>query len=140
MPNSNNEGKSPTVFDTIKALSATRPLTYQELVDDNLPYEPFLINRAFSLFEDTVLAAALMNERSQLSKDMQATFYIHSLRPRKRFEKWPKLLEDDTAKIIAQYYGMSLREAKLSGNLHTKEEIQRMRTVLKDGARPSRFR
>lgn len=140
MRDSNKTPKAPSIFDTIKAVSSTRPLTFQDLVQDNLPYDAFMVNRAFSLTEDTVLAAALMNERPHLDKEMQATFYIHTLRPRRRFEKWPKSLDDATAKIVAQYYGMSVREAKLSATLHTKEEIKQMQQVLDEGARPSRFR
>ena len=93
------EPKKPTVFDTINALSATRPLTYQDIVEENWPYEPFMINRAFSLSEDTVLAASQMNERPYLDKDVHAAYYVHALRPRRRFEKWPKLLDDADAKI-----------------------------------------
>jgi len=132
--------KKPTIFDTINALSSTRPLRYQDIVERNLPYEPFMINRAFSLSQDTVLAAAQMNERPFLEKDVHATYYIHALRPRRRFEKWPKLLDDPEATIIAQYYGMTMREAKLHLRLHTKEQVNAMRRVLEDGARPSRYR
>lgn len=134
------EPKKPTIFDTISALSSTRPLTYQNIVEQNWPYEPFLINRAFSLSEDTVLAAAQMNQRPTLSKDMHATYYIHSVRPRRRFEKWPKQLDDHEASILAQYYGMSLREAKLHLHLHTKETLHAMEKMLADGARPSRYK
>lgn len=134
------DAKKPTIFDTIKALSSTRPLTYQELQEGNCPYEPFMINRAFSLTEDTVMAASLINERPQLDKDMQAVFYIQTLRPRRRFEKWPKLEEDPEIQVIAQYYGISKREAKLSAHLHTKEQLSVMREVLADGALPSRIR
>jgi len=134
------ELKKSTIFDTIKAISSTRPLTYQDLQDENCPYEPFMVNRAFSLTEDTVLAASMMNERSHLDKDMQAEFYIHTLRPRRRFEKWPKNLTDADATTVAQYYGMSVREAKISSHLHTKEQVEAMRKVLEEGARPSRFR
>jgi hypothetical protein len=136
----NNESKKPTIFDTINALSSTRPLIYQDLVEENLPYEPFMINRAFSLSEDTVMAAAQMNERPYLDKDVHALYYVHALRPRRRFEKWPKLLDDPDAKVISHYYGMSLREAKLHLRLHTKEQVNSMRRVLEEGARPSRFR
>lgn len=135
------ESKKPaTIFDTINALSSTRPLTFEELHERNYPYEPFMVNRAFSLSEDAVRAAALMNERPHLDKDMQATFYIHTLRPRRRFEKWPKGLKNDEVEILAEYYGMSLREAKLHANLHTKEQYAVMREVLEQGARPSRYR
>lgn len=132
--------KKKTIFDAINAVSGVRPLTYQDMLSEGLPYEPFMVNRAFSLSEDAVRAAALMNERPHLDKDMQATFYIHTLRPRRRFEKWPKALTDDDVSVIAQYYGMSQREAKLYANLHTTEQYAEMREVLADGAQPSRYR
>jgi len=132
--------KKPNIFETISALSSIRPLTYRDIREQNLPYEPFLVNRAFSLSEDSVRAAALMNERFYLDNDMQATFYIHTLRPKRRFEKWPKQLNDEEVTLIAQYYGISLREAKYHKNLHTKEQITAMKEVLKDGARPTRYR
>lgn len=135
-----SEPKKKTPFDAINAVSSVRPLTYHDLQSEGMSYEPFLVNRAFSLSEDAVRAAALMNERSHLDKEMQATFYIHTLRPRRRFEKWPKELKNDDISVVAQYYGMSQREAKLYANLHTKEQYAEMREVLAEGAQPSRYR
>lgn len=130
--------KKPTIFDTINALSSRRPLTYRDLTEQNLPYEPFMINRAFSLSEDAVKAVAQLNLRPDLPKDMHAAYLVQTLRPRRRFEKWPKSLEDAETTLIAQYYGMSKKEAKLHLCLHTKEELDRMQRVIDDGARPSR--
>lgn len=132
--------KKPNVFDTIKAISATRPLTYQQIEEKRCPYEPFIVNRAFSLHEDTVKQASVMNQRPQLEKSEQATYYIHSIRPRHRFKEWPKLLFDPEIAIIAKYYGMSPREAKLSAHIHTNEQVKVMRKVLDEGASPSKFR
>lgn len=128
----------PSPFGTIKAISETRPLTYQDLEEKDLPYEPFLVNRAFSLTQDTVLLAALMNERSFLDKDVQATFYIHTVRPRKRWEKWPKGIEDKEVRTVAQYYGMSMNEAKSTVGLHSPEQLEAMQKVLDSGATPKR--
>jgi len=127
-------------FTTIKHLSETRPYSYKDIQEAGLPYEAFLVNRSFSLTEDTVLAASLMNERSFLSPDIQATFYIHAIRPRRRFEKWPKCLVDADMTTIAGYYGMSVREAKSHAHLHTPEQLVAMQKLLDDGAKPSRFR
>lgn len=132
--------KENVTFKAISALSSIRPLTYQDIVEENWPYEPFLINRAFSLSEDTVKAAAQMNEHPTLTKDMHAAYYIHSVRPRRRFEKWPKLLDDPEVTIIAQYYGMSIREAKLHLHLHTKEALRAMQKSLAMGGQPSRYK
>ncbi len=132
--------KKPTIFDTIKAVSATRPLTYRQIEEKRWPYEPFMVNRAFSLHEDAVKQAAVMNQHSQLGKAEQATYYIHSIRPRHRFATWPKLLSNPETAIIAKYYGMSSREAKLAAHIHTTEQVKVMQTVLDGGAGPSKFR
>ena len=129
----------PKPFATIFAISGKRPLTYADLMAEGMPYETFLVNRAFSLSEDSVLAASIMNQRPHLDKEMQATFYIHSLRPRRRLDAWPKALVDEQDKVIAAYYGMSLREAKLHRHLHTEEQLESMRVALEGGGRPSRF-
>lgn len=130
----------PTIFNTINALSEKRPLNYQaDIVNRNFPYIPFMVNRAFSLSEDGVLAAAEMNQRSHLPHEVQVSFYVHSLRSRRRFAKWPKKLKDDPeVLLLAQYYGMSKREAKLHRHLHTVEELKTMTKTLRDGARSSR--
>lgn len=139
-PKGNPEPKKKTVFDTIRTVSSVRPMTYQRLREEGFPYEPFLVNRAFSLTEETVRMSALMNERSWIDTDMQATFYLHALRPKRRFEQWPKSLTNDETTTIARYYGMSIREARLQHHLHTTEQIAVMKEVLEQGARPSRYK
>jgi len=129
----------PKPFATIFAISGKRPLTYADLDAEGLPYETFLVNRAFSLSEDSVIAASTMNQRPHLDKEMQATFYIHALRPRRRFDAWPKAIVDEQAKIIGAYYGMSIREAKLHLHIHTEAQIETMRETLEGGGKPTRF-
>ena len=125
--------QKPSPFGTIKAISETRPLTYQSLVDAGLPYETFLVNRAFSLTADTVLIAAMLNERSHLDADVQALFYINTIRPRKRWEKWPKGITDKRVTIVAKYYGISEREAKLSMSLHSEDQLSTMEKAISEG-------
>lgn len=131
--------KKPTIFAVIQALSSQRPLTLTDLAEIGVPYEAFMVNRAFSLSEDTVLIANHMNLRPEIPKEMQSLFYIHAVRPRKRFEKWPKQVSEEEVELVAQYYGMSCREAKLSLHLHTSEDLAAMRDVLATGASPSRI-
>lgn len=117
-------------FKAITAISETRPLR----VDDVLHhYDPFLTNRAFSLDQETVMLAAHMNERWWISKEMQIAFYLNTVRPRRRWSKWPKALTDERIDIIARYYGMSQREARIHSPLITDEQIEQMRTVLGEG-------
>lgn len=131
--------KKQTIFTTIKALSETRPLEYSDILDQNMPYEPFMVNRAFSLSEDTTIAASIMNQCGHLDKDQQATFYIHTIRARRRFEKWPKTLDQDDVNTVAKYYGMSRREALLHVRQHSDDQLTAMRDVISQGAEPSRI-
>jgi len=121
--------KKNNPFDVVNALSEIRPLTYQEL-EKKGNYDTFLVNRSLSLSQDTVLTSAIMNERSHLDKDIQATFYINTIRPRRRWSKWPKQRDIEKSTIIANYYGMSVREAKLYSDMHTEEQIEKMKKML----------
>ena len=132
--------EKPSPFTAIKAISAQRPLKYADLVAMNAPYEPFMVNRSFSLTADTVLAASMMNQRGHLGKEEQATFMIHTVRPSKRWNPWPKTRKEENIKVIALYYGYSIREARHAESLHTTEQITAMSKVLADGARPSRVK
>ncbi len=129
----------PTPFTTIRALSETRPFTYANAQEQGWPYDQYLINRAFSMTEDTTLIASMMNERSHVSNEMHAAFYVTTVRPRTRFEKWPKAKEEEEVILLCNYYGMSPREARLSLGLHTDSQMTEMRQLLQDGGRRSRY-
>lgn len=133
-----NAPEKPTPFTTIRALSETRPFSYAEAQKNGWPYDQYLINRAFSMTEDTVIMASMMNERHFVSNDMHAAFYVSTVRPRKRFEKWPKGAEEEEVKLLCNYYGMSPREARLSVGIHTDSQLAEMRQLLQNGVRRSR--
>ena len=48
-------------------------------------YPPYIINRCLSGHLDCILFANEMNKNHQLSKDMQYSFYLNTLRKKKRF-------------------------------------------------------
>lgn len=137
-PQSTTAPKQLSPFDTISKISETRPISFKQLEETGHYYDTFLVNRAFSQSEDTVLVAALMNERSHLDKDIQAAFLISTIRPKKRWGKWPKVNKDEREQIVANYYGMSLREAKQSVHLHTPEQLTKMEKIIEAG-KVSRF-
>lgn len=128
----------PSLFTTIRALSETRPLTYDDIVGEGWPYDTFMINRAFSLSQDTIILAAMMNERGRIDNAMHAAFYVATVRPRRRFETWPKELKDEEITLLVNYYGFSPREAKLHLGLHTEEQLTEMKHLLQDGVRFTR--
>jgi hypothetical protein len=66
--------------------------TKQNLIDEDpsleKEYAPYIINRCLSGQVDTVLFANEMNLNHHLDKDMQYSFYLNSIRKRRRFSPW----------------------------------------------------
>lgn len=75
-------------------------------------YLPFVVNKCFSYFPETVLHASLMNSYSFLDKKLQYDYYIHALPKKKRFSKWIKPENDDKLTMIKEVYGYSDRKAR----------------------------
>ena len=97
-------------------------------------YTPFIVNRALSYFEDSILAANMMNERPGLDKKLQALYLLNITRPRKRFSQWLKAdkVSEDVLDI-AEYYGCSQRHAKTLVSLHTPEQMSEIQRRLEKG-------
>ena len=53
-------------------------------------YPPYIINKCMSHHLDTVLYANEMNMKHDIPSRLQYDFYIHIVRPRKRFSPWGK--------------------------------------------------
>ena len=75
-------------------------------------YPPYLVNKAFSQFADTVRIANEMNIHHQLDKKLQFDFLINIIRSKKRFSKWAKKQDDEILELVMQHYGYSYEKAK----------------------------
>lgn len=85
-------------------------------------YSPFLVNRAFSQFADSVLQANFLNIHSFLPKQTQFDYLFHSVRKRKRFSKWPKKNKLNILPFIVAYYECSIKEAEMYEKLLSSED------------------
>lgn len=102
-------------------------------------YAAFIINRGLSYFQDTILYANAMNERSHLPAKMQFDFLRHTIRPMKRFSKWAKRADDTEAvSIIMTEYGYSSDKARDVINLFTDEAIREMKARQDQGGTGSK--
>ena len=129
-----NEGpKAKDILDDVKADSS------DALPDPDSPekaYLPFMINRGFSHFQDSILFANEMNINYHLPPRMQYDFYRHSLRPRKRFSKWFKALPDtDDINIIKEHYGYSSEKARDVLDLFSKEDLTSLQSLHSKGGK-----
>ena len=104
--------------------------TKENLIEDPeaiSSYPPYIINRCLSGHLDTVLFANEMNKYSNLDKDMQYSFFLYTLRKRKRFSPWLKKEQVDDLDLVKKHYGYSNEKAKVAVSLLTKTQIENIR-------------
>jgi hypothetical protein len=134
--------KAPTqsrLFAYVDAVSYTKNADVLLEPDFAKEYKPFIVNRALSYHEDSVMAANLMNERPWLDAVSQATFLLNTLRPRKRFSKWLKAdAVSDDVRSVAEYYACSIRAARDLVSLHTSAQLTTIRLRLDKGGPAAR--
>jgi hypothetical protein len=75
-------------------------------------YVPYVINKCFSYFPETVFHANRMNMHSFLDKKMQYDYYMYSVSKKKRFSKWIKPEEDEKLELIKEVFGYSDKKAR----------------------------
>ena len=86
-------------------------------------YPPYIINRCLSGHLDCILFTNEMNKYSFLDKDMQYSFYLNTLRKKKRFSPWLRKDKVTDLEIIKQYYGYSNEKASNALKILTPEQI-----------------
>ena len=104
--------------------------TKENLIEDPdmiSSYPPYIINRCLSGHLDTVLFANEMNKYSNLDKDMQYSFFLYTLRKRKRFSPWLKKEQIDDLDLVKKHYGYSNEKAKIAVTLLTKTQLETIR-------------
>ena len=98
-------------------------------------YPPYIINRCLSGHLDCILFANEMNKNHQLSKDMQYSFYLNTLRKKKRFSPWLRKDKVQDLECVKQYYGYSNEKASQALKILTKEQINYIKQRLDIGGR-----
>ena len=86
-------------------------------------YAPYIINRCLSGNLDCIMFVNEMNKYSFLDKDMQYSFYLNTLRKKKRFSPWLRKDKVTDLEIIKQYYGYSNEKALSALKILTPDQI-----------------
>jgi len=108
------------MFDIMKDLSYEK----KGILENEEDYNPFLTNRYFSYFPDTIFYANEMNIANTLDNKLQHDYYFNSLRKNKRYSKWLKKENQEVLQAIQQYYGYSLSKAKEVLSILNKEQVE----------------
>ena len=110
--------------------------TKENLIEDPSEiknYPPYIINRCLSGHLDCIMYANEMNKYSFLDKDMQYSFYLNTLRKKKRFSPWLRKEKVTDLEIIKQYYGYSNEKASNALKILTPEQINYIKQLLETG-------
>ena len=84
--------------DWLNSINFTKQNLVEEDPDAIKKYSPYIINRCLSGHLDCVLFANEMNKYSFLDKDMQYSFYLNTLRKKKRFSPGSARIKSQTSK------------------------------------------
>ena len=125
-----------TPFDFIKSASHNKKdlineSDYPEQVEKQ--YNPYIVNRGFSYFEDTILHANEMNMRAHLFNDAQYRYYLGMLRPRNRFSKWHKAEKNKDLDAIQEVYSVNRTVAKMYLKTLSKDDLKKVHEKLQKG-------
>jgi len=98
-------------------------------------YPPYIINRCLSGNLDCIMFANEMNKYSFLDKDMQYSFYLNTLRKKKRFSPWLRKDKVTDLQSVKQYYGYSNEKASQALKILSKEQLDYIKQRLEIGGR-----
>lgn len=108
----------------------TRNLFHENGVDSESlekEYPSFMINRALSMTQDTILQANMVNVRANfLTPEMQYDFLYASISKKKRWGTWAKATKDDVINIIKKTYGYSQKKAETTAMLLSEKDIEKL--------------
>ena len=123
----------PKIWTYLDALSSSKDASVLQDLEFEKEYNPYIVNRALSYHQDAVLSANMMNERAHLPPQAQFSFYLSTLRPRRRISKWMKSSVSDDVYAIKEYYGCSVRHAVDYLSLHSSDQLTTIQLRLDKG-------
>ena len=97
--------------------------TKEDLSEDVTGYPSYIVNKCLSSHIDSIMYANEMNMNHHLDKDMQYSFYLNSLRKKKRFSPWIHKEKIKDLDCVKQYYGYSNEKASQALNILTKDQL-----------------
>ena len=101
--------------------------------DPTAKYPSYIINRCMSSHLDTVMFANEMNLSPQLDSDMQYSFYLNSLRKKRRFSPWQKKDKVQDLDLIKKYFKYNDDKARDALRILTKDQIELIKSKLNTG-------
>lgn len=115
-----------SVFDYVNSINS------HDEIDITNDYSQFIVTRHFSYFIDTVLYAAEINQY-QIDNKAHYQYLFNSIRPRKRFVKWNKQVNNENLEFIKNYYNLSDAKAIEALDLLDESQIIEIKEIMTRG-------
>lgn len=123
-------------FDFVTAVSFTKEDLFAKSDNPsqtNSDYIPYMVNKALSYKMDSLMYANEMNCLYDLDHDMQFSYYLNSLRKRKRFSKWHKTEEVEDLELVCEYYQCNRQIGKQYLKILDVHQLSLLKEKLKKG-------
>ena len=109
--------------DWLNSINFTKDNLVEEDPNVIKDYPPYIINRCLSGHLDSIMFANEMNKYPNLDKALQYSFYLNTLRKKKRFSPWLRKDKVTDLEIVKQYYGYSNEKALNALKILTPDQI-----------------
>ena len=119
--------------DWLNSINFTKKNLMEEDPSLKKDYAPYIINRCLSGNLDCIMFVNEMNKYSFLDKDMQYSFYLNTLRKKKRFSPWLRKDKVTDLQCVKQYYGYSNEKASQAPKILSKEQLEFIKQRLDTG-------
>ena len=96
-------------------------------------YPPYVVNKCLSSFIDTIIYSNEMNLNHHIDKDMQYSFYLNSLRKKRRFSPWQKKDKVQDLDLIKKYFKYNDDKARDALRILTNDQIELIKSKLNTG-------
>ena len=98
-------------------------------------YPAYIVNRCLSSHVDAIMYANEMNRLHGLDNDLQYSFYLNSLRKKRRFSPWQKKDKVEDFDLIKDYFKYSDEKARDALRILTKDQIELIRSKMNTGGK-----
>ena len=98
-------------------------------------YPSYVINKCMSHHIDTLAFANEMNRYPNLDKRLQYSFFLNTVRPKKRFSPWGKKEKVKDLEVVKQYYDYSNEKAKQALRILSPDQLNYIKEKLNKGGK-----
>lgn len=121
-------------FDFVNSINSSKKedlLNSSEVSETD--YVPFVVNKSFSYFPETLLYANELNKYPFLDNKLQYHYLLNSIRPGKRYTKWVKRDNVEDIDAVKEYFKYNTEKALQALSILTIDNMNYIKEKLQRG-------